>query len=235
MGWTGDYMIWNRSESNKDLLMRSNSWIKKGVDEGKYKLSQKGSDVYMLYQCDIENSEDFGKWFVMCWLCRRNAKNHEFLTKDIDALSNHRYDFPKNWCSQLDRSIPTVKEYLDSREEYEQKQKSKTAYKVGDVLHCKNGSYALEWTDGKTIAPDEEFFVRVSTVNPYAKRKQMCFIIADKDDRTRVMTEYMGFSEEEALKKLKEKGLERYKFTDRPYRISKRTQNNITILNKEAV
>lgn len=176
MGWTGDFMYWNRKETNKDLLMRAYPSIKEGFEQGRYKLSQKGSDVYMLYQCDIPTSKDYGKWYVAKYLCRR--RQNEFMTKDIDAIDNDCFDFPKDWLKYLDAGDSYISRYLKAREEFEQKQKKAEKYDFGDVVKCKAVS-SISWSDGHRIAEGGTFYVRIKVLNPYASKRTKSFVVVE--------------------------------------------------------
>ena len=177
MGWDGIPLWQLNGRTNKELLLSARSSIRKGYEEGKYLLSQSGSDVFILYQCDIENSEYFGKYFVACYLCRRNRK--EFLIKDIDAITN-RCLFPKKWIEYLDGENEEVKNYIAWRKEYDAKKKTEEYYEIGDYVRCVNTTGStIEWNDGKKIKADESFYVSVDVLNPYSKKKNKAFVICD--------------------------------------------------------
>ena len=176
MGWTGSFIWWNKHDTNKDLLLRAFPSREKLFKEGKIKLSQKGSDVFMLYQCDIPG-EYFGKWFVCCYLCRRE-KGGEFMTKDIDAVSNHCFGFPKSWIDFLDKSDPEVQEYIKARELYENKMKSKTKFDFGDYVKCVAG-YKITWNGGYKIEEDEIFYIHISVLNSWSKKKTKAYVVCE--------------------------------------------------------
>lgn len=158
MGWTGTFVHYWKGDTNKDLLMRAYPSIARGVEEGRYKLSQKGSHVYMLYQCDIPESKNYGKWFVCKYLCSRNKG--EFLTKDIDAISNHCFDFPKDWLKYLDATNPDIAEYLEKRKLHEQTSTKASDFKIGDYVKCV-ANCTISWADGYEIKMGETFYVQI--------------------------------------------------------------------------
>ena len=177
MGWEGIPLWQLNGRTNKELLLSARNSIRKGYEEGKYLLSQSGSDVFILYQCDIEKSEDFGKYFVACYLCRRNR--NEFLVKDIDAITNHCL-FPKKWIEYLDRENEDVKNYIAWRKEYDARKKTEEHYEIGDYVRCVNTSgHIIEWNDGKKIKDNESFYVSVEVLNPWSKKKNKAFVICD--------------------------------------------------------
>lgn len=169
MGWTGSFIWWNKRDTNKDLLVRAFPSMKKYIDEGTRKLSQKGSDVYVL-----DRNKD-GIWYVVCYLCRRE-KGGEFMTKDIDAIYNHCFGFPKSWIALLDKNDEVVQEYIKAREEWESKQKPKKSFKVGDYVKCV-ASYEISWNGGYKIQPDEVFYVHIDYLNPFSSRKTKSYVI----------------------------------------------------------
>lgn len=177
MGWTS-VSVWQcRGKTNKDYLLSCNSFLEKGLEEGKYQFSQSGSDVFILYQSDIKDSPDFGKYFVSCYLCRRHRK--EFYWKDIDAITNHCL-FPKKWISFLDKDNEDVKNYIAWRKEYEARKKTEEYYEIGDYVRCVNTTGStIEWNDGKKIKADESFYVSVEVLNPFSKKKNKAFVICD--------------------------------------------------------
>lgn len=176
MGWTGTFLYWNRHDTNKDLFLRAYPSYRKLLEENKIQLSQKGSNVYMLYQCDITTSENFGKRFVCCFLCQRDSKRSEFLTKDIDAISNSCFDFPKSWLDFLDKSDSDIQKYIQEREEWENKQKSKGKFEIGDYAKC-IASYEISWSNGRVIKKDEEFYIQIGCLNPYASKKTKSYVV----------------------------------------------------------
>ncbi len=204
MGWSGDFTYWNSRDTNKDIFLRTRPSIARKVEEGTFKVSQRGNNVYLLYQCDIKG-EYFGKWFVCCYLCRRE-KGGEFMTKDIDALSNNCFDFPKSWISYLDKSLPEVKVYIDKRNEWENSERIKLKIDFDDYLKCV-APYKIEW-NSFSIKTGDTFYVHIGSLNPWAKRKQKCYIITQPSSVYR------------------SNGLE-YKMIDTYYRISNSTFKNI--------
>lgn len=175
MGWTGTIMYWGRKATNKDLFLEAYPSYKRALDEGRIKLSQKGSNVFVLFQRDVPSSEHYGKYGVIEFLCRREP--NEFITKDIDAVDNLCFGFPKSWCDFLDKSDPDVQKYLAARAEFEAKEKSKCKPEIGDVLECV-ASREISWSDGHSIAKGEKFYVTVGTLNPWSAKKQKAYIQA---------------------------------------------------------
>lgn len=173
MGWTGSFIYWNKKDTNKDLLVRAFPSLQKELDEGTRKLSQKGSDVYMLFKCNVKG-EYFGKWWVACYLCRRE-KGGEFMTKDIDAISNHCFDFPKSWIDLLDKTDTEVQEYIKAREEWENKQKSKVKFEIGDYVKSVT-SYDITWS-GFKINKGDVFYIHIQCLNPWANKKTKAYVI----------------------------------------------------------
>lgn len=174
MGWTGTFVHYWKGDTNKDLLMRAYPSIARGVEEGRYKLSQKGSHVYMLYQCDIPENKSYGKWFVCKYLCSRNKG--EFLTKDIDAISNHCFDFPKDWLKYLDATNPDIAEYLEKRKLHEQTSTKASDFKIGDYVKCV-APYELNWSSGYKISKGEMFYIHIRRHSIYTKRATKEYVI----------------------------------------------------------
>lgn len=172
MGWCGDYTYWSKRDTNKDILLRTRPSWKPLVESGELKLSQKGSNVYIL------GKGTDGKYWVDCYLCRRE-KGGEFMTKGISALSNHCFDFPKSWLPFLDNTNDVVKEYIKAREEYEAKQKSKPKIDFGDTIEC-TANYDVSWSNGYKLAKGETARFYVKKLNPYARRVQKAYVLQVK-------------------------------------------------------
>lgn len=172
MGWSGDFTHWSRRDTNKDIFLRCYPSIKAKVEDGEYKISQKGSNIYLLGK-----TED-GKYCVDCILCRRDD-GQEFMTKGIGALENHCFDFPKSWLSYLDPNDELVKEYLKARAEYEAKQKSKTKIDFGDIIEC-TANYDISWGSLHKLTKGETARFVVRKLNPYARRVQKAYVLQVK-------------------------------------------------------
>ena len=176
MGWSSDFLgYWNGKDTNKNLFLRAYPSYGRMAEEGKIKVSQKGSDIFVLYKCDVKG-DYFGKWWVTCFLCRRE-KGHEFFTKDIDAIDNLCFGFPKSWVALLDKDNEMVKKYIEAREEAEAKTKAKGKIEIGDWVEAV-APYEITWNSGHSIAEGEKFHLYVKVLNPYAKKKQKSYVVA---------------------------------------------------------
>lgn len=172
MGWFGDFTYWNKRDTNKDIFLRVHPTIKQKIESGEYKISQSGSNVYLL------GKGTDGKYWVDCYLCRRE-KGGEFMTKGIGALENHCFNFPKSWLPYLDSTEEVVKEYIRAREEYEAKQKSKTKIDFGDTIEC-TANYDISWSNSYKIGKGETARFVVQKLNPYARRVQKAYVLQVK-------------------------------------------------------
>lgn len=153
MGWTGIYKQYKTNLDN----------IKYDVHNGKteeenywYKdFTQRGSNVYVLYQRKKDMT-----YFIICYLCRTEHCHgySEFMYKDIDAVYNHCFDFPKKWVELLDKDDKEVQEYIAARNAYEQKKKTEHKVKLGDVFLC-TYDFDLSW-GGFKISSGEEFYIK---------------------------------------------------------------------------
>jgi hypothetical protein len=128
------------------------------------------------------------------------------LTKDIDAIGNYCFDFPKSWIKYLDKNNEDVKNYIQKRNEYEESKKASkiNKVKIGDIIECES-KYDIRWADGRIIKANEKFFVKVSVHNPYAKKKTKDYLVANQ---------YINSKGE-------------VYYTTEPRRIARRTFNNI--------
>lgn len=172
MGWSGNFTHWSRRDTNKDIFLRCYPSIKAKVEDGEYKITQKGSNIYLLGK-----TED-GKYCVDCILCHRED-GQEFMTKGIGALENHCFDFPKSWLSYLDPNDELVKEYLKARAEHEARQKAKTVFTFGDIIEC-IPNYDIEWGSSYKANKGEPLYLKVEKLNPYAKRATKMYVVAIK-------------------------------------------------------
>lgn len=169
MGWTGIYKQYKTNLDN----------IKYDVHRGKteeenlyYKgFTQRGSSVYVLYQ----KKRDM-KYFVICYLCQTTHCHgySEFMYKDIDAVSNHCFDFPKKWVDLLDKDDKEVQEYIAARNAYEQKKKTEHKLKLGDMFLCKS-HFDINW-GSYSIKKGEEFYIKYH--NHYGHKY---FLLCNKD------------------------------------------------------
>lgn len=174
MGWTESFIEWNRKDTYKDLLLRAYPSMKKYIEEGTRKLSQKGNTVYVL----DKNKE--GVWYVVCYLCQKNRKGG-FFTKDIDAINNDCFDFPKSWLKLLDKNDENVKRYITSRTKWEEEQKSKTKYEIGDYLRCVANN-TISWSGGYKIKANEVFYIHITNKSRFnGKRKIKQYQICEPD------------------------------------------------------
>ena len=172
MGWCGNYTYWSKRDTNKDILLRTRPSWRPLIERGELKLSQKGSNVYVL------GKTANGYSWVCCYLCKRE-KGKEFLTKDIDAIGNHCYDFPKSWIAFLPQDNEKVQEYIKARTEYEAKQKSKANIDFGDIIEC-TANHNISWNNSYKIGKGETARFVVQKLNPYARRVQKAYVLQIK-------------------------------------------------------
>ena len=175
MGWVGMYKKYKTNLENVKYC------VLYGETENKtqwYKgLVQRGSSVYLL----VQNKND-NRYWVCCILCQnvRRKGYSEFMYKDIDAIENMCFDFPKKWVSLLDANDPDIKKYITARNEYEQKKKSAYKPKLNDLFRCKS-SRSINF-GGYTINSGEEFYIKY---NDWYGRKY--FMLADKNGNVKRM------------------------------------------------
>ncbi len=173
MGWTGTFGYWHNKETNLDIFKRLyNTSLEREIEEGKVKACQRGSSIYILFPTKA------GKYWICKYLCQRNKRNNEFLTKDIDAIYNRCFDFPKSWLKYLDSNDEEVGKYLAERAVFECK-KNVSKIKIGNTLECV-APYDIEWSDGSVIKKNEKFFVNVKLHNLYVKKRTKDYVIAQQ-------------------------------------------------------
>lgn len=74
MGWCSDYTYWSKRDTNKDILLRTRPSWRPLVERGELKLSQKGSNVYVL-----EKTANGYSW-VYCYLCKWEGAEEWYTT-----------------------------------------------------------------------------------------------------------------------------------------------------------
>lgn len=172
MGWCSVYTYWSKRDTNKDILLNTRPSWRPLIERGELKLSQKGSFFYVL------GKTANGYSWVCCYLCKRE-KGKEFITKDIDAIYNHCYDFPKSWITFLPQDNEKVQEYIKARTEYEAKQKSKANIDFGDIIEC-TANHNISWNNRYKIGKGETARFIVQKLNPYARRVQKAYVLQIK-------------------------------------------------------
>ena len=175
MGWTGTYCSWGNKESNLNIFKRVyDPSLTREIESGKSKICQRGSNIYVLYP--IRHGE--AHWVVK-YLCQRNKKDNEFLTKDIDAITNDCFDFPKAWLDYLPKDSERVAEYLQKRKDYENSKVKVAKIQYNDILECVS-NVDIEWNNGYSIKKGDKFFVHVCKHNPFARRTTKDYVITQQ-------------------------------------------------------
>ena len=174
MGWDGTFTHWNSKETNKDIFLRGYpNYINRIENEG-WKISQRGSDLYILFK----STKDI--WWIEKVYCRK--RKNEFLTKEIDAISNSCFDFPEVWLNYLDPTDKDVIRYITERTLNKavnfQRTRETQSFNIGDVVLCRS-DYSIHW-NSFSIKENEDFYVLIEK-NPKTKRNSKLYVIVRQE------------------------------------------------------
>lgn len=172
MGWTGMFN-WNSWEKNSEILEREFF----GSAEKNYESvqwSNKGGHTWCLYKNKETNIH-----YAMVVLCQRHSKDHEFCYKEIELSSGpYVYDMPVSWFPLIKdtyKDSEWAQEWFKRREEWLHDKKT-NKFEIGDYFKCE-AKYDIEWNDGFKIKENEVFYINISCLNPYAKKKTKAFAV----------------------------------------------------------
>ena len=172
MGWTGMFN-WSSSEKNKDILNREFF----GSAEHKYeavKWSGNGGHTWCLYR-----NKETNKVYAMLVLCSRDSKRHEFFYNEIELSSGpYEYDMPSSWIPLIKDTYKDeqyAQDWFKRREEWLHDKKT-NKFEIGDYFKCE-AKYDIEWGDSFVIKENEVFYINISCLNPYAKKKTKAFAV----------------------------------------------------------
>lgn len=213
MGWTSYYTNNTNKEECLEIVKRFRGTCKKTV--------MKGNQFYALM------TSPKGEDWVLLLLTQRHKG--EFYYKDIQC-NPYEHGIPMSILKDFKPSNKQDEDWLKDNLEIAAEEKKKTDYDIGDILHCVNNTnYPITW-DSYSIAVNEEFYVMVDVLNPFAKRKTKMFRVVKLNDLFETLKKGgSSLTEEEVLQKYGK----RFTYQKTYYRISTRAMKLIKILNKE--
>ena len=172
MGWTGMF-DWNTWEKNWEILNRE--FFSGDTKFEPLKWSDKGGHVWCLFK-----NKETGEIYAEVTLCKRYTKDHEFCYKSMGIdCGPYVYDMPKSWLPLLSKEYQEhefSRDWFKRRDEWEQEKKTKFKFEIGDYFKCE-AKYDIEWNDGFKIKENEVFYINISCLNPYAKKKTKAFAV----------------------------------------------------------
>lgn len=221
MGWTSYYTNKTNKEECLDYI--------KGCKGSCRKYVMKGNKFYALMTTPDDKDR------VLCLLTKR--ERGEFYYKDIEMNPYESSGTPMSILKEFRPSNDEDAEWLRKNMERAAIEKAKIAYDFGDVLHCKTPErYSIEWGNMK-INGDEDFYIRVEVLNPWASKRTKMFRLIKKEYLKEYAEDIARFTdkpiEEVTASLLPKFNGKEYRFVDTNYRVATSTMKNIIVLNKE--
>lgn len=161
MGWTSYYV---GSMTNKECVLDEVRQYKSTIK----KMVQKGSRFYFL----MENKNGV-EWIL---LMLTSKKNGEFYYKDIQC-NPYESGVPLSILKAFNPSNESDAKWKAEQLVKEEISKEKSSFTFGDVLKVRNDNMEISWNDGHKIKPEEEFFIRIETLNPFAKKRTKSYTV----------------------------------------------------------